>query len=150
MFGIFGGKKKFIMGVQDEILKIIDIVKIPEMNETVKTIRTELKENGASQEEIESVKFNEIVAHAVSQPLEHNLDHMYKNFNKIQGAFYCISLYITNVADAEQLQSFEKEQPEMYSALKLLWYACATAIDRNYDAFAHCIIVPEKGNPFPE
>ena len=75
---------------------------------------------------------------------------MYKNFNEVQGAFYCISLYITNIANAGQLQSFEKEQPEMYSALKLLWYVCAGAIENNYDAFARCIIVPEKGNPFPE
>ena len=150
MFGLFGGKKKFIVSVGSEIRKIIDIVKIPEVNETVKSIRNEMKENGASQEDIESVKFNEIVACAVSQPLEDDLAYMYKNFNEVQGAFYCISVYITNVYNTGQLQSFEKEQPEMYRALQRLWYICAAAIENNYDTFARCIMVSEKGNPFPE
>ena len=29
MFGLFGGKNKFVVAVGEEILKIIDIVKIP-------------------------------------------------------------------------------------------------------------------------
>ena len=94
MFGLFGGKNKFVVAVGEEILKIIDIVKIPEVNSNVEQIRKEMKENGAPQADIDSVKWNHIVASAVSQPLEHDLDYMYKNFNEVQAAFYCISSYL--------------------------------------------------------
>ncbi|MDB0059008.1 hypothetical protein N9F35_02255 [Gammaproteobacteria bacterium] len=149
MFGLFGGKKKFAKNVGDEILKIIDIVKIPEVNDTVEQIRKEMKESGSPQHHIDSVKWNELVASAVSQPLETDLDYVYQNFNEVQAAFYCISAYITRIYSNGKLKIFEEEQPEMYSALKLLWYVCAGAIENNYDAFANCIIVPEE-NPFPE
>ena len=149
MFGLFGGKKKFISGVREEILKLVNIVKVPETNETIKIIQKEMKENGASADDIESVKFNLIVAETLSQPLEHDLDHMYKNFDEVQAAFYCISSYITHVYNSGQLSEYEKDQPEMYSALKLLWYVCAGAIENNYEAFAKCIIVPGE-NPFPD
>tara|TARA_B100000767_G_C19653955_1_gene488012 strand:+ start:464 stop:913 length:450 start_codon:yes stop_codon:yes gene_type:complete len=149
MFGLFGGKNKFVKAVGDEILKIIDIVKIPEVNDTVKQIRKEMKENGASQADIDSFKWNHVVASSVSQPLEHDLDYMYKNFDEVQAAFYCISLYITNVYNAGQLANFKDEQPDMYSALKLLWYVCAGAVENNYEAFARCVITPGE-NPFPE
>ena len=149
MFGLFGGKNKFVVAVGEEILKIIDIVKIPEVNSNVEQIRKEMKENGAPQAEIDSVKWNHIVASAVSQPLEHDLDYMYKNFNEVQAAFYCISSYITTVYSAGQLTEFKDEQPDMYSALKLLWLVCAGAVDNNFDAFAKCVITPGE-NPFPE
>ena len=149
MFGFFSGKNKFVKSVGDEILKIIDIVKIPEVNHTVEQLRKEMKENGASQNDIDSVKWNLIVASAVSQPLEDDLDYVYKNFDEVQTAFYCISTYITNVHSSGQLKLYKEEQPEMYSALMLLWYVCAGAVENNYDAFAHCVITPGE-NPFPE
>jgi hypothetical protein len=149
MFGLFGGKNKFVKAVGDEILKIIDIVKIPEVNDTVNQIRKEMKENGAPQADIDSFKWTHVVASAVSQPLEHDLDYMYKNFNEVQAAFYCISSYITTVHKGGDLAKYKDEQPEMYSALKLLWYVCAGAIENNYEAFARCVITPGE-NPFPE
>jgi len=149
MFGLFGGKKKFVKNVGDEILKIIEIVKIPEVNDTVEQIRKEMKESGSPQHNIDSVKWTELVASAVSQPLETDLDYVYQTFNEVQAAFYCISAYITRVYETGKLEIFKEEQPEMYSALKLLWFVCAGAIENNYDAFAHCIIAP-KENPFRE
>ena len=107
MFGLFGGKNKFVVAVGEEILKIIDIVKIPEVNSTVEQIRKEMKENGSPQADIDTVKWNHIVASAVSQPLEHDLDYMYKNFSEVQAAFYCISSYVTNVYNAGQLKEFK-------------------------------------------
>ena len=149
MFGFLSGKNKFVKSVGDEILKIIDTVKIPEVNHTVEQIRKEMKESGAPQDDIDSVKWNRILASALLQPLEDDLDYVYKNFDEVQTAFYCISTYITNVHSSGQLKLYKEEQPEMYSALMLLWYVCAGAVENNYDAFAHCIITPGE-NPFPE
>ena len=149
MFGLFGGKNKFVKAVGDEILKIIDIVKIPEVNDTVKQIQKEMKENGAPQADIDSFKWTHVVASAVSQPLERDLDYMYKNFNEVQAAFYCISSYITAIHNGGALSKYKDEQPEMYSALKLLWIVCAGAIENNYEAFSRCVITPGE-NPFPE
>ena len=59
----------------------------------MKTIQKEMKENGAPKELIESVKFNTIVAGALSQPLEHDLDYMYENFHERQAAMLHINLY---------------------------------------------------------
>ena len=114
-----------------------------QVNSTVEQIRKEMKENGSPQADIDSVKWNHIVASAVSQPLEHDLDYMYKNFSEFRQLFIA-SLHITNVYNAGQLKEFKDEQPDMYSALKLLWLVCAEAVDNNFDAFAKCIITPEK------
>ncbi len=149
MFGLFGGKNKFAEKVSEEILNIINIVKIPETNDTVKTIQKEMKENGAPKELIESVKFNTIVAGALSQPLEHDLDYMYKNFHERQAAMYCISTYITNIYSSGQLAEYKNEQPDMYSALRTLWQTCATAVEQNLDEYGKCIITPGE-NPFPD
>lgn len=149
MFGL-GKKKKFIEAVEKQIHKTVKMAKIEEENDLVHQIRKELEESGASKEEQNSIKFSLFVETAVSQPLETDADYMYKNFDVPQAAIYTISLYISNVTDSRQLESFKEEQLEMYQALLKLWYICLIIVEDNYEHFAPCMRIPKVGNPFPE
>ena len=73
---------------------------------------------------------------------------IYKSFDVRCGAFYIITSYVTAAHYSGLLNEMELEYPEMYKALRLLWFFCGEGLSRDWDKYASCIIAPSDGRPF--
>ena len=149
MFGVFG-KSKYLKEVYPRIDFLIEKAGVPKTTPTFEEIRKEVKLN-APDEWNENLDWHSVIAEQIYEVAWAQRNHMFKikKYSPQQAAVFCISHYISYLAEKGTIKETKKSQPDMYESLKLLWQCIGELMHEMHEGeYDDAIIAPRDGNPF--
>jgi len=137
-----GKKNRLTNGVIQEMYGLFEHYGVPKDNATTRDLNSQIKQGDPI------ATYHDALMQGFYLVIEDKLDEMIKmKYTPRQGAIWCFSSYIVNVNDSGNLEKLQQEDPDLFLALKVIWFICNHHLKQDPLIFNSCVSLINRTAP---